>query len=103
MITLKKASVLTTVIFGMTLALSLSLPGAVQAAKCAADVKKAEAQWNQIQKKIDSGEYDANDKAQRSLGSMVRRAGEAAEAGKNRKCANLLKKVRGRWEEKEWK
>ena len=45
MITLKNASVLTTVIFGMTLALSLSLPSAVQAAKCAADVKKAEAQW----------------------------------------------------------
>ena len=103
MITLKKASVLTTVIFGMTLALSLSLPGAVQAAKCAPDVKKAEAQWKQIQKKIDSGEYDGNDKAERALGGLIRRAGEAGEAGKNKKCANLLKKVRGRWEEKEWK
>ena len=103
MITLKKASVLTTMIFGMTLALSLSLPGAVQAAKCAADVKKAEAQWKQIQKKIDSGEYDSSDKAQRASERLLRIAGKAGEDGKNKKCVRLLEKVRGRWEEKDWK
>ena len=103
MITLKKASVLTTMILGMTMALSVSLPSAGQAASCGADVKKAEAQWSKIQKKIDSGEYDANDKAQRAMGGLIRRAGEAGEAGKNKKCAKLLNKVRSRWEEKGWK
>ena len=98
MITVKKASILTI----MALALSLTLPGAAQAAFCAAEVKKAEAQWKQIQKKIDSGEYDAKDKAQRSLGGLIRRAAEAGEAGKNKKCTKLIKKVRARWEEKGW-
>ena len=99
MSTVKKASIFT----AMALGLSLSLPGASWAANCATDVKKAQAQWEKIEKKIESGEYEGGGKSSRSLEGLIRRAGEAGEAGKNKKCAKLLKKVRSRWEEKGYK
>ena len=82
----------------MVFALSLFLPVTSQAADCGADLKKAEAEWQEIQKK-----EDVPARRERAIDRFLSRAREGYKAGKNKYCAGQLERMRGRWQEFGWR
>lgn len=86
----------------VALASSLSVTGPAQGADCGAEVEKAKAEWEQIQKKGEAGAFNhwpqRGGKAIRSLDEVLRKADEANKAGKKKRCANIIKKLRGQME-----
>lgn len=81
----------------------LSAPPQSRAANCGADLKKARAEWKKIQEKGDNGELDNyGPKPVRAMDRFLYRATKAYKAGKNKRCADQLRRLRGRWHEKDW-